>query len=265
MRILLFLLLLSLPLQAREAYQIRGLAQFDAEQQSKLKAWLDKAVKASQTALGEYPFTMALHLHPRKANQPVPWANTWRQDQQSVHFYVDTRFPLQRFVNDWTAYHELSHLAIPYLGSWNSWFAEGFASFMQYQLMADAGVLEGSLEDAYRSKIKPQARWYNSQYSAASVARRLMQNRQYAAAYWGGAWFFVLADRQLRQDYGKGLSQLISEYQSCCRNESEDIQQLVTALDAMLEKPVFVPLLQRFEQAPARDIFREWLESGSNE
>ena len=248
-------------------YQIQGRQAFDEIQQAKLSQWLEHAVSATRNTLGPYPFEMQLILHPRKANQPVPWANTWREGRQTVHFYVDPRFPEQKFIDDWTAYHEISHLAIPYLGSWNSWFAEGFASFMQYQIMAEAGVLDTSLEAAYRAKIAPQVRWYNSQYSAATVARRLMQNRQYPPAYWGGAWFFVVADGQLQQNYGKSLTQLLSRYQECCRMTDQNVEQLLDSWDGLLQKPLFVPLHKQFETAPAKVFFREWFsaeDTGSN-
>ncbi|GGO67364.1 hypothetical protein GCM10010982_13650 [Bowmanella pacifica] len=239
-------------------YQVKGLQAFDNEQQTKLRAWLSYAVSATQNTLGPYPFDMQLVLHPRKASQPVPWANTWREGPQRVHFYVDARFPQQRFIDDWTAYHELSHLAIPYLGSWNSWFAEGFASFMQYQIMAGVNLLDMSPAEAYQGKIAPQVRWYNSEYSAAAVARRLMKNGRYPAAYWGSAWFFVVADRQLQQDYGKSLTQLVARYQQCCRMTDHNLEQVLNSWDALLEKPLFVPLYQEFENTPAKQFFQQW-------
>ncbi|GGD74968.1 hypothetical protein GCM10011357_32440 [Lacimicrobium alkaliphilum] len=118
-----------------QTYVIKGAQRFTSEHQQKLNQWLDHGVIQTKRVFGTYPFTMELHLHPRQGRQPVPWANTWRAGAQSVHLYVDSRFSLEHFTRDWTLYHELSHLALPYLGSNNAWFAEGFASFMQYQVM----------------------------------------------------------------------------------------------------------------------------------
>ena len=64
-------------------------------------------------------------------------------------------------MNDWTAPHEMSHLAIPYIGEKEVWFAEGFASFMQYQVMMEMGVMTKVLADrAYHSKFSGVAEYF---------------------------------------------------------------------------------------------------------
>ncbi|GAB3034990.1 hypothetical protein [Bowmanella dokdonensis] len=235
-------------------YRLQGLQRFAPAQRQQLEDWLAHAVQATQQTLGNYPFVMHLHLYPRKSNQPVPWANTWRKGRQSVHFYVDTRFDLQRFIRDWTAYHELSHLALPYLGSWESWFAEGFASYMQYQIMARAGLLEGTPMDHYRRKLRPHLRWYNSEHSAASVARRLMEQKQYPAAYWGGAWFFVLADQRLAEDHNMRLTTLMKDYLRCCRSRDTTLDEVIASLDGLVGETLFSELRRDFEQQPAKKM-----------
>lgn len=241
---------------AAAEYRIQGLSQFGKDDQQKLRLWLQQGVEASEQTIGEFPFTFYLHLYPKRSHQPVPWANTWREHKQSVHLYVDQRFELARFVNDWTLYHELSHLALPYVGNWHAWFAEGFASYMQYQVMARAKVLQGTPQAAYVSKIQPHWAYYQSHHSAASVARRLLESGNYPAAYWGGAWFFVLADKRL-QAQGQDLVQVIRRYQHCCRLADDTLEDVVHSLDSGLVQPVFTPLLAQFEEMPARDVFVE--------
>ncbi|MFT5923592.1 MAG: hypothetical protein ACI9LE_000577 [Paraglaciecola sp.] len=57
--------------------------------------------------------------------------------------------------------------------------------------MLQAGVLKGDSSEHYKTKITPHLRWFKSTYTAAAIARRLMVNNQYPAAYWGSAYIFL--------------------------------------------------------------------------
>jgi hypothetical protein len=238
-------------------FKVHGLSVFKDDQAKMLESWLTKGVNATRATLGIYPTPLSLYLYPRKSNQPVPWAYTRRDGKGSVHFHVDTRFGLTKFVDDWTVYHELAHMALPYLGSEYRWFSEGFASFMQYQIMAQAGVLKGNLFDRYSNKINPHLRWFNSDLTAASIATRLMDNNQYPAAYWGSAYFFVLADTKLQQQHKISLTQLISLYQDCCRAQDNNLEEVLASLDGMIEDKLFTQLMDEFKNVPAKKLYPE--------
>ena len=236
-------------------FRVHGLSAFQPEQRRMLSQWLTKGVNATRATLGVYPQTLELYVYPKKSKQPVPWAHTRRDALESAHFYVDTRFPLSKFINDWTIYHELSHLALPYMGSEYSWFAEGFASFMQYQIMAEIGVLEGTLQERYQKKIAPHLKWFNSDLSAASIAKRLLSKRNYPAGYWGGAWFFIMADQELRRKHGVSLNRLIEQYQICCRLQDNTVQDVLKSFDTLIDDTLFTDLLRRFENDAARTLY----------
>lgn len=243
-----------------DQFSVHGLSAFNDEQGEKLESWLTTGVNATRATLGIYPVPLSLHLYPKKSNQPVPWAYTKRNENGSVHFHVDTRFPLTKFVDDWTIYHELAHMALPYLGAKYRWFSEGFASFMQYQIMAQAGVLKGSLEENYHRKIAPHLRWFNSDLTAASIATRLMNNNQYPAAYWGGAYFFVYADQLLIQKHHTTLTELMTYYQDCCRKNDNKLTDVITSLDGILNDKLFTHLLKQYENIPAHELYPEHFE-----
>jgi hypothetical protein len=241
----------------QDQFKVHGLSAFENEQAKMLKDWLTQGVNATRDTLGVYPTPLALHLYPRESNQPVPWAYTRRDGKGSVHLHVDVRFGLTKFVDDWTIYHELAHMALPYLGDEYRWFSEGFASFMQYQIMAQAGLLKGKLVDNYHTKISPHLRWFNSDLTAASIATRLMDNQQYPAAYWGGAYFFIIADQLLIKRHNTTLTELITHYQDCCRTHDKNLADVVTSLDGILNEALFSRLLEQYENKPAREVYPE--------
>jgi hypothetical protein len=240
-----------------DQFSVHGLSAFNQNQSKTLESWLTTGVNATRATLGIYPIPLKLHLYKRKSNQPVPWAYTRRDGKGSVHFQVDARFGLKKFVDDWTVYHELAHMALPYLGRQYRWFSEGFASYMQYQIMAQINVLEGTIEDNYQSKITPHLRWFKSDLTAAAIATRLMDNNQYPAAYWGGAYFFLLADQQLKAKHNTSFTRLISHYQDCCRAKDDNLPQLIASLDGILGDKLFATLLQRYENDAARTLYPE--------
>ena len=238
-------------------FKVRGLSSFNQEQGKMLQSWLTQGVNATRATLGIYPTPLSLYLYPKKANQPVPWAYTRRDGKGSVHLYVDIRFGLKKFVDDWTIYHELAHMALPYLGEEYRWFSEGFASFMQYQIMEKVGLLKGNLDENYHTKISPHLRWFNSDLTAASIATRLMDNQQYPAAYWGSAYFFITANQLLIKKHNTTLTELITYYQDCCRTNDNNLTEVLVSLDGILDDSLFSQLLKQYENAPARELYPE--------
>jgi hypothetical protein len=238
-----------------DQFRIHGLSAFSVNEQDILRQWLRAGVNATRITLGIYPRPLELYVYPKKSNQPVPWAHTRRDQHESIHFYVDTQFSSEVFIADWTVYHEMAHLAIPFVGKNYAWFSEGFASYMQYQIMAQSGILNLPIEQAYKNKISPQLKWFQSEDSAASIANNLMKKRNFPAAYWGGAWFFLLAEHHLKTKHNMTLIQIISLYQQAGRRDDDDIQALLTSLDRLLNDSLFSDLLIQFEQAPAARLY----------
>jgi hypothetical protein len=246
----------SFGLSAHE-YQLQWQQPFSQAEHDKISQWLALSATATTTLLGPYPFTMQLYVYRRHGNEPVPWANTRRDSAQQVHFYVEPRFSFAEFQQDWTAYHEISHLALPYLGAQNAWFAEGFASFMQYQVMQHLGLID-SAESAIAQKFNAQRQHYLNSDSMRNNAVKQLTARRYAAGYWGGAQFFVIADTLLRQQGHENLAQLIQRYQQCCRLRDNNLPEVIISLDTLSDSTLFSTLLRQFSQQPAAAFLRHY-------
>ena len=225
---------------------------FSQSEQNKLTAWLTETQNALEELVGELPFTVHVFLNRASAGEPVPWAHTERSAIQGVHFHVDPSYSLESFREDWTAPHELSHLIIPYVGRQHSWFAEGFASYMQYQVMHQMGVLsDTAMRKRYaRNLAKAERRYQHDSQPFSQAAPRLRAERNYPTMYWGGASLFLQADDALMQKGEPGLVAALKAYVGCCRLQSQNLAQLVATLDKLCGGNELSQLLKQFQTRP---------------
>jgi hypothetical protein len=109
---------------------------FSGSEKENLQEWIQHAEEGLTALVGPLPYTYRVHFHRmNRGKGPTPWANTDKRRGRAVHFHVNTAYSWRTFQKDWTASHELSHLMFPYLGTRGKWFAEGLASYLQYQIM----------------------------------------------------------------------------------------------------------------------------------
>jgi len=232
---------------------------FSETEKTQLESWIRETCEALEREVGPCPMDVRIEFRRREpAGEPVPWAHTKRGRREGVEFYVDPRYGRKQFREDWTAPHELSHLILPYLGRDKAWFAEGFASYMQYQVMIQMGVLARSAaDDRYRRNLQSAARGYPyPDLPFVDAAERLLRARQYPVMYWGGAAYFLQVEQHLRRD-GTRIPEVLRDYLACCRARSADLDDLVKTLDRLADSDAFSVVLRRFRQSdgfPAADV-----------
>lgn len=224
---------------------------FTQQEKKKLVSWISQTTAALEDITG--PFSIDVHIYFHRyanASEPVPWAHTQRSRKQGVHFHVNPSFSKKAFLEDWTAPHELSHLVIPYLGSRYSWFAEGFASYLQYQVMERMLVLsKQQMKQRYERNVRRANRgyrFYNRPFVA--MASTLKRQGRYPVMYWGGSLYFKQVEHQLEQNHNMKLIDVLKRYQSCCRQNYDYLDNLIQDLNRVSNTIVFSDQLDQFSR-----------------
>ncbi|MFN2327907.1 MAG: hypothetical protein ABR612_03255 [Chromatocurvus sp.] len=232
---------------------------FSTTERHVLKTWITRTLAAMEDLVAPLPFDVHIYFYRLEGRgEPVPWANTRRGPRQGINFHVDPAFSPDAFYADWTAAHELSHLLIPALGEDNSWFAEGFASYMQYQILQHMGMItKKEVTAAYQKRMqRAEARFPLKAEAFVSTARSLRRAGDYPTYYWGGAVYFLRADTALRLRTGGTLSDLVSTYVDCCRQRDPRLSNLVEHFDRIAGESLFGDLLLEFNKGPGFPKYR---------
>lgn len=263
MRLLAGILLLGCAAATTAAPRWHWEDRFSEQEQAGLRGWIEQVYQGLTTLVGTPSEPFHVHFHRRRSREPVPWGETDKGSGRRVYFHVDTRHSWREFREDWTAPHELTHLLFPYLGEDSRWFAEGIASYLQYPVMYASGVLTweqaiARYEDRFRS-ARAESRF--GDLSIVEHSRRVSGG--YVRLYWGGAAYFLQADRQLYLAKGRRLTDIIREYAECCYQPwGIDAQGMIAQFDRLSGTTVFS---ETYAQTVARPGFPdtaaalEWL------
>ena len=214
---------------------------FSDAERARLTRWLAATVAGVEKLVAPYPFDVHITFYrSERDDSPVPWASTVRSRRQGVNLHVDPHRTLEEFLADWTAPHELSHLLIPPVGRSNAWFAEGFASYMQYRVMHAMRIVDDEqMMERYRAKIgEAQQRYDLHDMPFVDAAGELVARREFPTMYWGGALYFLQVDHRLQQR-GSSLLEVLQRFVACCRVETRGLEDLVEELDRIAGEPVF--------------------------
>ena len=234
-----------------------------------LYRWIAQAAHNVSLAYGRFPNPAPqIILIPTATGrgdrgEPVPFGHVIRDGGEAVQFFVNQTQPLDKFIADWTATHEFSHLLIPYINADENWISEGLASYYQNVLMARSGAY--TAEKGWRKIIEGFRR------GEQAVPHLSLENAMPIGSwdgimktYWGGAAIFMLADVELRASSANAVSldSVLERLQACClpSSRSWDGRSFFRKLDRLAPTPLFEALYDRYRSAPGFPAYSAALE-----
>lgn len=244
--------------------------EFTPAEKEKLHRWLTVSTDTMLLLNGTWPRDeIRIELQPLNAAEAVPFARVLRRNPQGVRFYVNPSRTLDEFITDWTAYHEFTHLFIPYPGMADVWFSEGLASYYQNILQYRAGLI--TAEDA-KAKLRQgfERGRDNNQHNDLTLTQlsdRMHERRAYMRVYWSGALYFLEADLALRSGTDGSpdintLDDVLREYGECCLNSSPHTgEDIAREFDRIAGRQLFTRLYDRYSQSTAIPDFEPMLDS----
>jgi len=232
------------------------------EKQEMLLRWLTTSTTALAQIYGRWPDQdWQIHVVPASAfgSQPVPYGQVNRGSPSTLTLYIDITASEEELTADWTIYHELSHLFIPYRGWGDLWFSEGLASYYQNILQRRAGLVD---EKTFWSKLMAgflRGRNYNNSanLSVAELSAEMRKTKSFMRVYWSGAWYFLTADVELRKatNGNQNLDVALGLINECCAHQSLSAAQIAARLDKETGQDIFVPLFEQVRNARAQPSF----------
>lgn len=233
-----------------------------------LKPWLEEAAGLVASVGGRFPNPHAqVVIEPGESSfygdSPVPFGHVIRSGEEVVRFFVKPQATLRNLREDWTAVHEFSHLLLPYVRDDQKWISEGFASYYQNVLLARAGIyseteawrrLSRSFDLADRTGRAPSP---NDAHTRSFWDVRML-------IYWSGAAMALMGDVELRRQSGgsQSLDSVLGQLAACCLPSADvwEGRALFRKLDALAGREVFVPLYDKYANAPGMPPWRATLD-----
>ncbi|HZP88221.1 MAG TPA: hypothetical protein VFB54_15530 [Burkholderiales bacterium] len=185
-----------------------------------IRQWLTHAAESVATLYGRFPVDDAqvLVVPGARGNEPVPSAYVLRGGQPALHLFINQRYPLVAFEQDWSAVHEMAHLFLPYVASEDAWLSEGLASYYQHVLRARAGTI--SPAEAWRLLDTNFRRGMRStlNLTLAAATEGMHRSGAFMRVYWEGAALMLMADQQLRErtNSRESLDSVLAKLHDCC-------------------------------------------------
>jgi hypothetical protein len=229
-------------------------------------SWINAVSQTLAAVYGQMPRPeLNVEVRPVSGDSsgPVPWAQVKRGNTDTITFYIDALATEGSLIKDWTAYHEFSHLLIPYRGWGDLWFSEGLASYYQNLLQARSGQLTEQQMWQRLSAALERGRGDNRypHLSLAQLSPRMRETSSFMRVYWSGALFWLRADIELRsrESDNKTLDGLLGQLNACCAEHGMSAFGIAQKLDQLDGHGYFVSLFKELASSHAIPEYTELL------
>ncbi|MEP1472270.1 MAG: hypothetical protein ABJK20_00260 [Halieaceae bacterium] len=229
---------------------------FTATQRKDVTQWIEHITDSLLQVYGRWPrdqWRITVEPASGSSSDSIPWGQVNRGRVDTVRFYILADAGVTRLTENWTSYHELAHLLIPYKGSGDSWFSEGLASYYQNLLQARIGLIDEQVmwQKLLDGFLRGRQQAEFDGISLAEISDGMPGNRAFMRVYWSGAWYFLAADVQLRQQSGGkfGLDDALDALNRCCAEQQLSAAAIASKLDSENRIVLFEPLFRQARQS----------------
>ncbi len=225
---------------------------FPQQQRRDILAWIESIATSLADVYGHWPrqeWQISVESTSGASGDSIPWAQVRRGAVDEVEFFVLSSASRESLVSNWTGYHELAHLLIPYQGWGDAWFSEGLASYYQNLLQARSGVI--SETQMWQKLLEGFERGRNDTRfdgrTLKTVSAKMRSEGGFMRVYWSGAWYFLAADVQLRHQSGgeRSLDTALLKLNDCCASASMSVPDMVARLDQLNNVTLFSDLYRQ--------------------
>jgi hypothetical protein len=227
--------------------------------------WLQRVAGALLTVYHRLPkdqFEIQVRRN-TSGDSPVPWGQISRGNPTIAALFINPAFSLEEIARDWTAYHELSHLFIPYRGYGNLWFSEGLATYYQNIVQARRGLLNEyqfwkKMNDGFKRGYN-QNTWPN--HSLKVISESMGKYRAFMRVHWSGVHYWMRSDLKLRKlsQNKKSLDTVLLQLKECCESKSLSAIAIARQLDQLAGVDFFARDFEKYKNSLSMPAYQQML------
>jgi hypothetical protein len=225
-----------------------------------LVVWIKRSLGIVAAYYGHFPVSELRIRVSSTSGAGVRHGTTFAAHGALIRITVGREVTPAELLNDWVLVHEMTHLALPDVGTEHAWLSEGVAVYVEGVARAQAG--NRAAAEVWAEQVSSMPRGLPQEADAG-----LDHTHTWGRTYWGGALFCLLADVQIRQRTGNrvGLQSALRAVLRASGGLVSDwpIERVLAVGDAAVGTKVLEELYARSKDTPlATDLPALWQSLG---